>query len=401
MKKLFLLFSFFLFIRPSTVIAAGAVCQSTSCITNSGTSGVGTIGQTVDGAFSAIKYASVAGPATSDLVPAKHLSNLIGKTSAIVAIVGDSTMTDIPVFGNFVDPTATPWNLLQQKLRADNPQITSWTFKNFAINGSSENNFLQSTNTSGLTPPSWFTNPASTWVSYVQSASPDILFYCWGTNAATSGINGGTTAATYIRQNLEAVNAWSKVPNVVMVTNKDDYSVNDSGALDDANASAHQAQAAFHRTFALTNAAGYTSFPNVTRNGIGLVDLSEGFSRAVRGFSPRNQYLVSQPSALTPSRALGLWSQSVGSSTVGYTQNGDFRLVFRCLACGGVTLNNYGGYAIAVTMSPFLPNILRLNIGGDGGILPTYIVDGALGGAPSQSGSYVTTTLNQDVTFII
>jgi hypothetical protein len=338
---------------------------------------------------------------SSDLVPVRHLSNLIGKTSATVAIIGDSTMTPFAVAGNFVDPTNSPWAFLQEKLRADNPQITNWTFVNFAIGGSNENQPLQTGTATGLTLPAFFTDPSQTWMSYVQAAAPDVLFYGFGTNASTAGMISGTGAATFIRQNLENIVTWAKVPNVVMVTTKDTNPANDTSG-DDANASAHQAQAAFHRTFARTNAAGYTTFAALQRNGFGLVDLGENYSRQIRGFSARTQYLQSQPSALSASKAMVAWAQPAGASTTGTSTNGDFRLTFRILAGGGTTLFNYGGgNAIKVSLSNFIGNYLRLNIGGTGQISPRYIVDGSTTGAPMQTGTTVNTTSGQDVTVTV
>jgi hypothetical protein len=337
----------------------------------------------------------------SDLVPARHLSNLVGKTSATVAIIGDSTMTPFAVAGNFVDPTNSVWAFLQEKLRADNPQITTWSFQNFAIGGSNENQPLQTGTATGLTLPAFFTDPNVTWMSYVQAAAPDVLFYGFGTNQATAGLNAGNSAATFVRQNMENIAGWTSVPNVIMVTTKDANPSNDTSG-DDANSSAHQAQAAFHRTFARTNAAGYTSFSILQRNGFGLVDLGENYSRKVRGFSPRTQYLQAQLSALTTSTALGVWAQASGASTIGTTTNGDFRLVFRILAGGGTTLFNYGGgNALKLSLSPFVGNYLRMNIGGTGNVSPRYILDGNTAAAPMQTGSSIGTTLSQDVTISV
>lgn len=337
----------------------------------------------------------------SDLVPGRHLFNLIGKTSATVAIMGDSTMTPLAVAGNFVDPTCAPWAFLQEKLKADNPQITTWTFLNFAIGGANENHPLQTGAASGLTLPSWFTDSAQTWMSYVQAAAPDVLFYGFGTNAATSGISSGNSAATYIRQNMENIAGWTALPNVVIITTKDANPSTDTSG-DDANLSAHQAQAAFHRTFARSNAAGYTSFAALQRNGFGLIDLAENYSRNVRGFSARTQYLQAQPASVVASKALGAWAQAAGASTAGRTANGDFRLTFRILAGGGAPLfANGGGNALKVSLSPFIGNYLRLNIGSSGQISPRYILDGNTAAAPMQTGSSIGTTSGQDVTIVV
>jgi hypothetical protein len=339
-----------------------------------------------------------------DLEPATHLSNLIGKTSATVCIIGDSTMTAGPTLGNNVDPSQIVWGMLQDELKAKNPQITSWNFQNFAIGGANENHPQLTGTATGLSLPSWFTDPAQTWLSYVQTASCDVLFWGFGTNAATSGETSGTGAASFIRQDFEIINGWTKVPNIIIITNKNANPTTDTGAGDDANESAHKAQAAFHRTFARTDASGYTTFSKITALGIGLLDLGRSFTERVDGYDPAVQYLQSKPSCIVTGKALGTGARvgTDSTTTMCTTTHGDYRMTFTLPASGGTTLSGYGGgNAIFVGGGPWTSNYIRLAIGGGGNIVPRYVLDGSIGAAPSQVGTSVATINGADVTITV
>src|SRR4029077_2792604 len=133
------------------------------------------------------------------------------------------------------------------------------------------------------------------------------------------GVATGTGAQTYIQQNFEAINGWDKIPNIVIITNKSSNPATDTTpGPDDANSSNHKAQAAFHRTFALTQAAGYTTFSDVANNGFGLIDLGRYFTCRVDGNDPVIQYLQACPQYLVNGKVLGVGTTTgTGSSTIG------------------------------------------------------------------------------------
>jgi len=351
----------------------------------------------------------------SDLQPARHLSNLVGKTSGVVAIVGDSTSTAGPdpvgtaggtTTANGVDPSQMLWAMLCDKLRGDNPQISSWTFNNFGIGGTAENALLQAGSALGVPLPPWFTNPANTWLSYVQASTPDVLFYLFGTNSSAAGAppaggGGGPGAATFISDNLAAIDAWSVTPNVVMVVNKTSTPADTTAGPDDLNSSNHLGQASFHRTFARSGAGGYTAFPKCQAKGFGLVDLGRYAAARLYGYDPAAQYMRAVAAAIVTNKPLVSAQLNVaGSGTVGYSTHGDFRLTFVLRGMGGSALNDMGVSAIQVGMSNFIGNSIRLQIGSPqptGTLWPMYLVDGNIFGAPSQMGAVIATTTGQDV----
>lgn len=348
---------------------------------------------------------------SSDIIPAKHMSNLIGKTSATVIIIGDSTATGGPlpsntaggtVTANGVDPSTMLWAQITDKIRQDNPQITNWTFLNYAIGGSAENGPLLTGTDLGVdqTIYPWFTDLSHTWISYVDAAQPDILLYLFGTNASASGTGiSGINASSYFTANMEEIDGWTKVPNVIIITNKTSTPSDTTPGTDDLNSSNHLGQAAFHRLIAQTNAAGYTTFDNVKAKGFGLIDLGRYAAMRLWGYDPASQYLEAAPQYITTGKAIiNATTNGVNASTVGYSIRGDYRLTFVLRGQGGATLGGYAGTALRVSASPnFLANYVRLNIDSGGTITPCYIIDGAIFGSPTVCGDATATTISQDV----
>ena len=368
----------------------------------------GGVGMPTPGGWPITRPAPILLPVSQDMNPGRHLSNLIGKTSATACIIGDSTATpgpdsvgtNAPGTINGVDPSQMVWAFLGNKLRADNPQITTWSFQNFAIGATTENQpLLTGTVLANPNTPAWFTDLSQTWFSYVQAASCDVLFWQFGTNAASAGYLGGVGTQQFIRQDFENIDTWAKVPNVVIVTTKSANPATDNPTFDDANSSAHKAQAAFHRTFARTDAAGYTSFPLTQAKGFGLVDLGRYFTARMDGYDPAAQYMQSKPSCLASGVAMVAQDiAGTGPSTVCTTTHGDFRLTFVMPGAGGTTLFGYGGSnTIRVSAGMFNANYLRLSIGGGGNIVPRYVLDGNSAGAPTITGTSVATSAGQDV----
>jgi len=352
-------------------------------------------------------------PVSLDLDPARHLSNLRGKTSAVIAIIGDSTMTAGPLqapttggalTNNSVDPTQTIWAMLCNKLKADNPQITAWTLVNFAIGGTNENHPIMTGTAIGVALPPWFVDPSQTWLSYVQTAAPDVLFWGFGTNGSTSGISAGSAAgnaASFIQNSFQIIDGWAAVPNIVIVTTKASNPVNEPpGGIptaDDSNGFARKAQAAWHRTFAQSGAAGFTLFPNVKAKGFGLLDLGRHYVCRVNGHDPASQGLRARPEYLSTTRQLGAGAVTgIDASTVGYTTHGDFRLTFKLVAAGGAYIFNLGGNYIRISVGGFSGNYFRLNIAADGTLTPIYVQNGTQA-TPAITGTPIATTAGQDI----
>lgn len=358
-------------------------------------------------------------PPSRDLIPSWHLSNLVGKTTAKVTIIGDSTATEGPVqddaFGggavqNGVDQSQMIWAMLCDKLRADNPQITDWTFNNRAIGGTAENGPILNGHDLHINQTTfpWFTDLDGTWLSQIEDDGYDVLFYLFGTNASASGSGGaGINASTFIRENMEAIEAWDYVPNVVIITSKTSTPTDPTPGPDDYAASNHLGQAAFHRTFARTSAAGYQSFSNVTAKGFGLIDLGRYAAARIYGYDPAVQYLRAAPQYLRTNWPIpAMANNGENASTVAKTLHGDYRITFVMRGQGGDTLFNYGdGHSLLVSVSSnFLANYLRFNIGAGGTVTPSYILDGNISHvspSPSQFGSTVATANGQDVVFTI
>ena len=349
-----------------------------------------------------------------DLNPPRHLSNLIGKTSAVICIIGDSTATAGPdqvgavggaVTANGVDPSQMLWAGLCDKLRTDNPQISSWTFLNFAIGGTNENAPVLPGSALGVPLPDWFTDQSRIWLSYVQAAQPDVLFYLFGTNASGAGTPpAGAGSSTFITNNLAAIDAWSYVPNVVIVTSKTSTPADTTAGPDDPNSSSHLGQAAFHRYFARSRAAGYTAFPRCQAKGFGLVDLGRYAAARLYGYDPAVQYMRAVPSAIVAGKPLVFGDTGAANAgTIGKSTHGDFRLTFVLRGQGGTILSGYGFAAIRVGMSNFDGNYVRITVepGGLGILRARYTVDGATAAPPMQSGTLVPTTTGQDVVITV
>jgi hypothetical protein len=334
------------------------------------------------------------------------IPGLIGQTSGTACIVGDSTSTVGPSQTNGSDPSQMVWGFLSEKLKHDLPGIT-WSFQNFGIGATNENNFnftgTQLGGSGNPNIPSWFTNYNNTWASYVQAANCDVLFWMFGTNAANSGNPNGNGAATFIRQGFETIQGWSKVPKLVIVTNKTANPATDTSG-DDANEAFHKTQAAFHRTFARSDANGYTSFSGITSQGLGLVDLGRYFTARIDGHDTAAQYFQTKPSCLANGVAIGaiVSEVNVQTSTICYTTHGDYRLTFVLPASGGTTLYGFGGSnAIKISAGILAGDYIRLNIASNGSIVPKYVLDGNIAGAPTIVGSTVPTTNGQDVTVTV
>lgn len=341
----------------------------------------------------------------ADFKPSMHLSNCIGKNSCTFCYIGDSTATVGPTAGNNVDPSQIVWGFVQNKLLDDNPLIpkANWSFQNFAIGATTEAQPLltgTALQAAGVALPPFFTNLGNTWLSYPQAANCDALGWQFGTNASTSGQAAGSSTATFIRQNFEVINGWTKPPNIIIVTTKPTNTLTDT--TDDSVSSGHIAQANFHRSFARSNAAGYTSFTNLTALGFGLIDLGRYFTAAVYGYDPDAQYFQTKPASIVNGLPL-VRTAVIGttSGTIGTTTHGDYRATVVLPAGGGAPLFASCNSALGISASAWASNYVRFNIASNGALVPKYVLDGNISGAPLQTGSSVATTSGQDVTITV
>lgn len=143
----------------------------------------------------------------SGIVAATHLAKLQAATAPVVAIIGDSTsMTQ----ANNLVPTDLPWFHLQRRLRQSYPE-KNFKFLDFGIGGQTINSATGVPAPSSW--PSFYTNRTATWLSYVQAAAPDTLFFNFGVNSGE-----GENILDW-KTVLSAVCGWSKVPDIILMTN--------------------------------------------------------------------------------------------------------------------------------------------------------------------------------------
>lgn len=142
----------------------------------------------------------------NDVNPVQHLKALQRTQAPVAVIMGDSISTEGPdTYAN----TVNMWSVIKQRLQTCNPDKT-FTFHNRAIGGKTWVD-ANGTPTGGL--PAWYTIPSNTWLSYVQSLNPDVVFLAFGMNDA-NGFNAGAVDAV-----VQKILLWSKVPDIVFITN--------------------------------------------------------------------------------------------------------------------------------------------------------------------------------------
>jgi len=211
----------------------------------------------------------------SGVKPKLHLSAFAtGVTggSPVVAMIGDSvsvgpdtTMpmtakTDPASLANPIAPSELLWVLLKRKIRADNPG-KNISFKNFAVAGQGWTN-LAGVATGSF--PSWYSPTSSNWLSFVQTAAPDLLIIALGAN------DGAGLTATIVKNALTVINGWAKVPSIIIVANW--HASLAGGVVSQVNWNAQFANASFLRTLCSSNGAvslmGLSNLPP-----LGLIDL--------------------------------------------------------------------------------------------------------------------------------
>lgn len=348
-------------------------------------------------------------PAATDIDPARNLLNCVGKTTCVVAYLGDSTGTSGVTLGNQIDDSQTLPAIVMEELRAKNPGVT-FTLANYSIPGA-DPSWPTKTGTqigSAATSQPWFTDASKTWLYWVQTgalssgASPDVLVYGLGTNGSGAGKNAsGSSTAIFLNNTFTAVQAWPYLPNPILVTPLETVATDSS---DDSASSGHLSQAAFLRTWARSNAKGYTTFTGLQALGFGLIDLGRNFSARVSGFDPASQKLSEKPSCIASGMALAA-NDVFGSnaSTVCTTTNGDFRWSATLPGAGGNVIgsDSASAAAILVSLGQYPGNKLRIEVNASGTFQAKLLIDGAIAGAPVQAGSSITTSNGADVPIVV
>lgn len=216
-------------------------------------------------------------PTFQDFDVAQFMPRFCATQSPKVAFIGDSTT--LRTGNNSIGQDDNLVGYLMGRLREDNPTKTI-TFGNYAIGGSTLFNYNQTGVTiagAGMTLPSWFTPTSSTWISFVQTFAPDVVFVNWGVNDAY------TFTTSSLVSFLTTVCGFTKVPDIVFLTNKGSTS-NPTQAYYDGRLNA----AALIRTVSQSNGKGFavTNLPRV-----GAIDIGRQFNRMVNGFDPCVQSL--------------------------------------------------------------------------------------------------------------
>lgn len=217
-----------------------------------------------------------------DFSARRHMPMFGGTTAPKVAIIGDSTA--LANGNNSVGYMDDLWGYLMTRLREDNPSKTI-TFGNYAIGGSTLSQTASTGTTlagAGLSLPSWFSPTSSTWISFVQTFAPDTLF-------VNFGINDSYTLTTAVLVTfLTAVAGWTKVPDIIFITNKGA----NAGAGGNYALATYQAgylnAAAVLRSVSQSNARGFgiSNLPN-----IGFLDVGRVFQMVTNGIDPCVQSL--------------------------------------------------------------------------------------------------------------
>ncbi|MEI7720152.1 MAG: tail fiber domain-containing protein, partial [bacterium] len=278
---------------------------------------------TVSGLLSAAQAAPSPAFLRTDLKPDVDLAKLEGTATPTVCIVGDSTVSQ----GNYITSVDSQWSKIQMALRAKYPTKT-FTFKDFSIGSSVLNQFT-------LYPgafPSWYTNHAATWSSYVAAAGCTSLFISFGMN------DGGYQTAASWATVLTAIAAYSPIPDIIIstpiVANPDAGSPYNTAQWQSGNIS----NASLQRTIALSgNSLGVSNLPH-----IGLLDIGRYFNMAVFGRDPVEQVLSYVIPPTTPVVA-GITTTSTFNYTLPAT-DGDFDVVIT--SNNGSAWSGLGSYLV-------------------------------------------------------
>lgn len=222
-----------------------------------------------------------------DLLP-RHMPQLQAAAAPVVVIVGDSIST------YYANSNANVVGMLTECVRTEMRQQLAprqVTFYDRAIGGTTYTD-LDGKPTLA-TYPEWYTNTASSWLSYIQALNPDVVIFSFGMNPA-----GGIRTA--IESIVSKMSAWTKVPDRVFCTNLVPNPATSHNSIEEQEA--RDRSAGLIRSYA-------------RRNGFGLLDFHRATCMARDGFDPTRGY-VQQRNPITP--VAGAFPAPI-FSTVGFT----------------------------------------------------------------------------------
>ena len=294
----------------------------------------------------------------NDINPRVHLSRWAAPGPKKVCIIGDSTSTDAVATNYCEDPTQTIWGALKSEITRRNPQ-NKFMFVNRGIGGANWANPMQSSSQSGTSQaPAWMTDPNKIWLDYLRDDMPDTMFILLGTNSPSSGQAAGESVAGFINDFMLRVQAWVKIPDIILITNKIANPAAGGSYLSDQEN--YKAMQSFLRTFARSNGNGYNvNFPGIKY--FGLLDLGRHYAARALGKDLAFQYMSKVPSAVHAGYTLTGPFAGGPVTTLGSTTDGDLRLtiVFRN-AGGTVAYNALGASGFYMAISAFVGN--RINV---------------------------------------
>ncbi len=205
-------------------------------------------------------------PDATGLRPAMHLRRFAAVAAPVVALIGDSTGTEVDT----VSPVSSMASAIRAKIARDNPGLTfSWV--NRAIGGGNWAD-LDSNSQAALTLPSWYVTGQS-WLWNVEQSAPDLVIIALGTNSPT------LTTVQRLRSICGKINAWAKRPDIVFVTNASRSVAIDSSAI--------MPGAQEDRDLAANLVRSFAQF-----EGYGLLDPHRFLVQARDGYDPVTTYLT-------------------------------------------------------------------------------------------------------------
>ena len=232
---------------------------------------VGTGSITGPGSYGARVFpynASKSVPTFSNLDAEVHLPVLQASNNRKIVFCGDSLSTEIASSNG---RSETLWFRLQKKLAAD---MGSYPIViNRAVGGNTWADVNDVANTS-LTAPKWYVDRSKAWLDYVEEEEPDAVFLSFGMNDKED------FAATNVKEVVEKIKLWDKVPDIVFVTNFcPSIETGIAGYADETSQEGRDIPAGWVRTYAL-------------RNGYGFLDMNRSAHCARDGFDIRNSSMV-------------------------------------------------------------------------------------------------------------
>ena len=281
-------------IPPGTIITGGSG-STWNTNTTTGVSSTSMVGYGVSYNLSASSTVSSATNMTSIMQNPK------------VAFIGDSTVS----LGDQFSSLETPLELYKAALLETFP-TKSFSFADYTIGGTIIGQAGLTGAVIGGTLPSWFTNSANTWISYINTYNPTTLFVAFGINATAS------STPDKIAGFLALLAAFTNVPDIVFVTNTVANPAGGSPYNSPTFTAGNIASAAATRTAALASnywpSNGGTIFPYAGLPPIGLIDVGRYFSMSVLGFDPCKQVL----STIVPSSSPVVLTNNATTSTQYY-----------------------------------------------------------------------------------